>query len=154
MIGIGYDVHRLAKGIPLIIGGTLIDYQFGLLGHSDGDVLVHAIIDSILGASCKGDIGKRFPDSDEKYKGCNSLLMLETVINELNGFKIKHIDSIVVAQEPKLQFYSKKMKDNISCACKISSEQINIKFKTEELLGFTGRQEGIKAYSICLLAPK
>ena len=153
-VGFGYDVHRLENGIPLIIGGVLIDHKKGLLGHSDADVLVHAIIDAILGASCKGDIGLRFPDKDSKYRNCSSLIMLSTVITELKDYRIINIDSTVVAQEPKLQRYSLKMKENIANICKIKINQINIKFKTEEKLGFTGSESGIKAYAICSLEGK
>lgn len=151
MIGFGYDVHRLEDNIPLIIGGVLIDHKKGLLGHSDADVLVHAIIDAILGATCKGDIGLKFPDTDEKYDGYNSLNMLSTVISEINDYEIVNIDSTVVAQEPRLQKYSLKMKENIASVCKIDFNKVNIKFKTEEKLGFTGSESGIKAYAVCLL---
>ncbi len=154
MIGFGYDVHRLEDGIPLIIGGVLIGHKKGLLGHSDADVLVHAIIDAILGATCKGDIGLKFPDIDKKYKGYNSLSMLSIVISEINNYTIVNVDSTVVAQEPKLQKYSLKMRENIANVCKIDVNKVNIKFKTEEKLGFTGSESGIKAYAVCLLNEK
>ena len=151
MIGFGYDVHRLVDGVPFILGGVSIDYSKGLLGHSDGDVLTHAIIDSILGASAKGDIGVWFPDSDDKYKGYKSIKMLEKVISTLSSFEIINIDSSVVIQTPKMQKYSIEIKKSLSNACKINENKINIKFKTEEFLGFTGSGDGVKAYAICEL---
>ena len=151
MIGFGYDVHRLVDGIPFILGGVHINYSKGLLGHSDGDVLTHAIIDAILGASAQGDIGVWFPDSDNKYKGIRSIIMLENVISNLNFFEIVNIDTSVVIQTPKMQKYSNEIKKNISNACNINENRVNIKFKTEEFLGFTGNGDGVKAYAICEL---
>ena len=151
MIGFGYDVHRLVGGIPFILGGVTIDYSKGLLGHSDGDVLTHAIIDAILGASAQGDIGIWFPDSDDKYKGYRSIKMLEKVIENLNSFEIINIDSSIVIQTPKMQKYADEIRKTLSSACKIDENRINVKFKTEEFLGFTGNGDGVKAYAICEL---
>ena len=151
MIGFGYDVHRLVDGIPFILGGVTIDYSKGLLGHSDGDVLTHAIIDAILGASAQGDIGIWFPDSDDKYKGYRSIKMLEKVIENLNSFEIINVDSSIVIQTPKMQKYADEIRKTLSSACKIDENRINVKFKTEEFLGFTGNGDGVKAYAICEL---
>ncbi len=152
-VGIGYDVHKLVSGRKLILGGVHIPYEKGLLGHSDADVLIHAIMDSILGASALGDIGKHFPDTKEEYKGIDSLKLLKEVsklIMEKN-FKIVNIDSIIIAQSPKMAPYIETMKENISNILGIHENQINIKATTEEGLGFTGRQEGIAAPSICMI---
>lgn len=152
-IGHGYDVHKLSKGRKLILGGVDVPYNLGLLGHSDADVLVHAIIDALLGASGLGDIGKHFPDTDPKYKNISSLKLLGHVcllLKEKN-YEIENIDATIIAQSPKLSSYIDKMKSNISSACKISLEQINIKATTEEGLGFTGENRGISAHAVCLI---
>lgn len=152
-IGHGYDVHKLAKGRKLILGGVDVPYNLGLLGHSDADVLVHAIMDALLGAAGLGDIGKHFPDTDPKYKNISSLKLLEYVcllLKEKN-YEIENIDATIIAQSPKLSSYIDKMKSNISSACKISLEQINIKATTEEGLGFTGENRGISAHAVCLI---
>lgn len=152
-IGFGYDAHRLTKGRDLILGGVKIPYEKGLLGHSDADVLSHAIGEAILGALCLGDLGKNFPDTDEKYKGISSLKILSMIDkmakNENAG--IINIDSTVVAQEPKLSPYIKDMRKNIADALKIDIEQVSVKATTTEGLGFTGRKEGISAYAIVLM---
>ncbi|WP_279381248.1 2-C-methyl-D-erythritol 2,4-cyclodiphosphate synthase [Clostridium pascui] len=152
-VGIGYDVHKLVNGRKLILGGVHIPYEKGLLGHSDADVLIHAIMDSILGASALGDIGKHFPDTKEEYNGIDSLKLLKEVsklIMEKN-FKIVNIDSIIIAQSPKMAPYIETMKANISNILGIHANQVNIKATTEEGLGFTGRREGIAAQSICMI---
>lgn len=152
-VGIGYDVHKLISGRKLILGGVHIPYEKGLLGHSDADVLIHAIMDSILGACALGDIGKHFPDTKEEYKGIDSLKLLKEVsklIMEKN-YKIVNIDSIIIAQSPKMAPYIETMKENISNILGIHENQINIKATTEEGLGFTGRKEGIAAQSICMI---
>jgi 2-C-methyl-D-erythritol 2,4-cyclodiphosphate synthase len=152
-IGHGYDVHKLVSERKLILGGVEIEHELGLLGHSDADVLVHAIMDSLLGAAALGDIGKHFPDSDQKYKGADSLKLLQRVCELIdeNNYKIQNIDATVIAQKPKLSPYIFKMRENISDVCKIEIDQINIKATTEENLGFTGRCEGISAHAVCLL---
>ncbi|BDR65835.1 2-C-methyl-D-erythritol 2,4-cyclodiphosphate synthase [Clostridium tetani] len=152
-VGIGYDVHKLVDGRDLIIGGEKIPFEKGLLGHSDADVLCHAIGDSILGAAALGDIGRHFPDADNRYKGYSSLKLLEEIKRIINekGYYITNIDSTIIAQKPKMLAYINNMKKNISKVLDISIEDINIKATTEEELGFTGKQLGIKAQSICLL---
>ncbi|BDR71355.1 2-C-methyl-D-erythritol 2,4-cyclodiphosphate synthase [Clostridium tetani] len=152
-VGIGYDVHKLVDGRDLIIGGEKIPFEKGLLGHSDADVLCHAIGDSILGAAALGDIGRHFPDTDNRYKGYSSLKLLEEIKRIINekGYYITNIDSTIIAQKPKMLAYINNMKKNISKVLDISIEDINIKATTEEELGFTGKQLGIKAQSICLL---
>ncbi len=152
-IGHGYDVHRLTENRRLILGGVCIPYEKGLLGHSDADVLVHAIMDSLLGAAALGDIGKLFPDSDPAYKGANSLVLAEKVRDRLleEGYKISNIDSTVIAQAPKLAPYIEQMCENISKALEISKSQISVKATTEEKLGFTGNGEGISAHAVCLI---
>lgn len=152
-IGLGYDVHRLVEGRDLIIGGVKIPYEKGLLGHSDADVLLHAIMDSLLGASALGDIGKHFPDTDEKYKGISSIKLLEKVGKLLlnNGYSINNIDSTIIAQKPKMAPFIQQMRENIANALNIDLMQINVKATTEEGLGFTGNGEGISSQSICLL---
>lgn len=152
-IGLGYDVHRLVEGRDLIIGGVKIPYEKGLLGHSDADVLLHAIMDSLLGASALGDIGKHFPDTDEKYKGISSIKLLKEVGKLLlnNGYSINNIDSTIIAQKPKMAPFIQQMRENISNALNIDLMQINVKATTEEGLGFTGNGEGISSQSICLL---
>lgn len=152
-IGMGYDVHKLVFERKLIIGGVTIPYEKGLLGHSDADVLTHAIIDSLLGAASLGDIGTHFPDNDEKYSGIDSLKLL-SIVNELlhkKNFYIENIDAIIVAQAPKMMPHIQDMRNNISNVLNIDIDRINIKATTEEGLGFTGKKEGIAAQSICLL---
>ena len=152
-IGHGYDVHRIVEGRKLILGGAEIPFDKGLLGHSDADVLLHAISDSLLGAAALGDIGKHFPDTDESFKGANSLLLLEKVCALLKekGYKIVNIDATVLAQRPKLKDYIEKMRENIARACKTDIDAISVKATTEEGLGFTGAGEGIAAHAVCLI---
>lgn len=152
-IGHGYDVHRLAENRKLILGGVDITYNMGLLGHSDADVLVHAIMDSILGALALGDIGNLFPDNDDNYKNADSINLLEKVCAVMhdNGYKIGNIDSTVIAQKPKLAPYIIKMRENIAKACKCDISQISVKATTEENLGFTGELLGISAHAVTML---
>lgn len=152
-IGHGYDVHKFAENRDLILGGVKIPYEFGLLGHSDADVLVHAIMDSLLGAAALGDIGKLFPDTDESYKGADSMVLLEKVCAVLkeNGYSIGNIDSTVIAQKPKLKDYIMQMRENIAKVCGIDVSQVSVKATTEEKLGFTGRLEGISAHAVCII---
>lgn len=152
-IGHGYDVHRLTKGRKLILGGIDIPFNKGLLGHSDADVLVHAIMDSLLGAAGLGDIGKHFPDNNDDYKNANSLNLLSKVNNLLkdNNYYIVNIDATIIAQSPKLSPYIEKMKYNIADVLNIDLNKINIKATTEEHLGFTGEGAGISAHSVCLI---
>ncbi|RBP44854.1 2-C-methyl-D-erythritol 2,4-cyclodiphosphate synthase [Garciella nitratireducens] len=152
-VGMGYDVHQLVENRQLIIGGVLIPYEKGLLGHSDADVLVHAIMDSLLGAAALGDIGKHFPDTDFKYKGVSSLKLLSDVVNKIKkkGYQIKNIDGIIVAQKPKCAPYIQKMRENLVNTMKIDLNQINIKATTTEGLGFIGKQEGVACYAVALL---
>ncbi|PRR82700.1 2-C-methyl-D-erythritol 2,4-cyclodiphosphate synthase [Clostridium vincentii] len=152
-IGMGYDVHRLVPGRKLIIGGVTIPHPLGLLGHSDADVLLHAIMDSLLGAASLGDIGRHFPDTDENFKGISSIKLLEEVGHLISekGFVISNIDSTIIAQKPKMASHISLMRENIRSALDISVEQINIKATTEEGLGFTGEELGISSQSICLL---
>lgn len=153
-IGTGYDVHRLVNDRKLVLGGVEIPYEKGLLGHSDADVLLHAIMDALLGAAALGDIGKHFPDTDVKYKGISSLKLLEHVggLLEEHLFLIENIDATVIAQQPKLRPYIDSMRNNIANTLKIDITQINVKATTEEGLGFTGNGEGISAQAICMLA--
>ncbi len=152
-VGMGYDVHRLVEGRPLIMGGVEIEHETGLLGHSDADVLVHAIMDALLGAAVLGDIGKHFPDTDEKYKGISSLKLLGYVkdLLEENFFYIENIDATIIAQAPKMRPYIDAMRKNIATVLNIDVSQVNVKATTEEGLGFTGRKEGISSQAICLL---
>ena len=152
-VGLGYDVHKLVEGRKLIMGGVEIPHTHGLLGHSDADVLVHAIMDSMLGALALGDIGKHFPDNDEKYKGANSIKLLEFVNNLIveKGYTIGNIDSTIIAQSPKMAPHIEAMRNNIAKATNTDVSRINVKATTEEGLGFTGAKEGIAAQSICLL---
>ncbi|WP_297133897.1 2-C-methyl-D-erythritol 2,4-cyclodiphosphate synthase [Terrisporobacter sp.] len=155
-IGLGYDVHKLVEGRPLIIGGVNVPHEKGLLGHSDADVLIHAIMDGMLGALALGDIGKHFPDNDEKYKGADSMKLLQYV-NELiqeKGYKINNIDSIIIAQSPKMAPHIEHMRKNIANVLNTDIENISVKATTEEGLGFTGKKEGIASQSICLLIKK
>lgn len=153
-IGQGYDVHHLVEGRKLIIGGVDIPYEKGLLGHSDADVLLHAVMDALLGAAALGDIGQHFPDSDERYKGISSIALLKEVgkILQENGYMIENIDSTVIAQRPKLLPYRPQMAENIAAALGIEKEQVSVKATTEEGLGFTGTGEGISAQAIALLS--
>ena len=152
-IGMGYDVHKLVEGRDLIIGGVTIPYEKGLLGHSDADVLLHAISDALLGAAALGDIGKHFPDSDPQYKGISSLLLLKKVgeLLEENFFLIENIDATIIAQQPKMRPYIDTMRENIAQALSIDIAQVNVKATTEEGLGFTGTGEGISSQAICML---
>lgn len=152
-IGIGYDVHAFCQDRQLILGGVRVPYDRGLLGHSDADVLVHAIMDSILGALGQGDIGKHFPDTDPKYKDISSLLLLEKVYKIMldMGYKIGNLDTVIMAEEPKMASYIEEMKNNIGQILHTDIKNINIKATTTEELGFVGRKEGIAAESVCLL---
>lgn len=152
-IGHGYDVHKLVECRKLIVGGVDIPYELGLLGHSDADVLLHAISDAILGAAALGDIGGMFPDTDEKWKGADSLVLLEAVVKRVNdeGYVIENIDSTLIAQQPKMKPYILSMRENIARACGIDVSQVSVKATTEEQLGFTGRKEGISAHAVVLL---
>lgn len=152
-IGMGYDVHRLTENRKLILGGVEIPYEKGLLGHSDADVLLHAIMDALLGAAALGDIGKHFPDTDPAYKGISSLRLLDHVAGLLKkqGFSVGNIDAVIIAQKPKMAPYIPKMRQNIAQALGISADRVNIKATTEEKLGFTGREEGIASQAVCLL---
>ena len=152
-IGSGYDVHRLIEGRELIMGGVRIPYEKGLLGHSDADVLTHAVMDALLGAAALGDIGSHFPDTDPQYKGISSIKLLEQVGNllEKNCFLIENIDATIIAQAPKMRPYIDDMRKNMAEALGIDIAQLNVKATTEEGLGFTGSGEGISAQAICLL---
>lgn len=152
-IGHGYDVHRLTENRKLIIGGVEIPYEKGLLGHSDADVLLHAISDALLGAAALGDIGCLFPDNDEKYKGADSLVLLREVVKVLknNGFSVVNIDSTLLAQKPKMRPYIDEMRKNIADACEISVDRVSVKATTEEGLGFTGNGDGMAAHAVCII---
>lgn len=152
-VGIGYDVHKLVKDRELILGGVKIGYEFGLLGHSDADVLVHAVMDALLGAACLGDIGKHFPDTDENYRGISSIKLLEHVTGLLweNGYQVGNIDAIIVAQKPKMAPHIDEMRKNIAEALGVELKKISVKATTEEGLGFTGSGEGIASQAVCLL---
>ena len=154
-VGMGYDVHRLMEGRKLILCGVEIPYEKGLLGHSDADVAVHAIMDALLGAAALGDIGKHFPDTDPKYEGISSILLLKHVgdLLEEHNYVIENIDATIIAQRPKLLSYMPQMVKNVADALGIEESQVNIKATTEEGLGFTGSGEGISAQAICLLMP-
>ena len=153
-VGLGYDVHKLVEGRDLILGGVQIPYEKGLLGHSDADVLVHAIMDALLGAAALGDIGKHFPDTDPQYKGISSIALLEHVghLLEESDDVIENIDATIIAQRPKMAPHIAAMRENVAEALGISVEQINIKATTEEGLGFTGTGEGIAAHAVVLLS--
>lgn len=155
-IGHGYDVHRLVENRKLILGGVDIPFEKGLLGHSDADVLLHAVMDALLGAAALGDIGKLFPDTDEEFLGADSILLLKKVCEVLgdNNFKIVNIDSTVIAQRPKLKDYIDLMRNNIAQACGVDVAQISVKATTEEKLGFTGCGDGISAHAVCLIDEK
>ena len=152
-IGTGYDVHKLVEGRKLIIGGVEIPYEKGLLGHSDADVLLHAIMDALLGAAALGDIGKHFPDTDPAYEGISSMKLLEKVgqLLEDNRYVIENIDATIIAQKPKMRPYIDIMRENIAGALGIDLSQVNVKATTEEGLGFTGAMEGISSQAICML---
>ncbi len=152
-IGTGYDVHRLVKGRDLILGGVKIDHEYGLLGHSDADVLIHAIMDALLGAAALGDIGKHFPDTEEAYRGISSIALLEHVAGLLkeNGYSVGNIDSVIIAQSPKMAPHIENMRENIARALSIKLSQISVKATTEEGLGFTGTGEGISSHAVCIL---
>ncbi len=154
-IGHGYDVHRLTEGRPLILGGVEIPYERGLLGHSDADVLLHAVMDALLGAAALGDIGKLFPDTDERYRGADSVRLLQTVVSRIEeaGWRIGNIDATVLAQRPKLSPYIPRMREQIAEACGVGIDCVSVKATTEEGLGFTGSGEGIAAHAVCLLEP-
>lgn len=149
----GYDVHKLVENRKLILGGVEIEHEKGLLGHSDADVLLHAIMDSILGALALGDIGKHFPDTDEKYKGADSMKLLEHVYNLIKekGYAIGNLDATIIAQAPKMAPHIQKMRENIARVLNTDINNVNVKATTEEGLGFTGNKEGISSQSICLL---
>ncbi len=155
-IGHGYDVHRLVEGRKLILGGVEIEHSLGLLGHSDADVLLHAISDALLGAAAMGDIGGMFPDTDPAFKDADSLELLKQVVARLkdSGYSVGNIDATVIAQKPKLKPFIEKMRENIALACGCDISQINVKATTEEKLGFTGSEEGIAAHAVCLIEVK
>lgn len=152
-IGHGYDVHKLVEGRKLIIGGVDIPHDKGLLGHSDADVLLHAVSDALLGAAAMGDIGKHFPDNDEKYKGADSLVLLKRVVTKLScaGYKVVNVDATVIAQAPKLAPHIPKMRSNIARVLDVELDCVNVKATTEEHLGFTGEKLGIAAHAVCLI---
>ncbi|MBR6619125.1 MAG: 2-C-methyl-D-erythritol 2,4-cyclodiphosphate synthase [Clostridia bacterium] len=152
-IGHGYDVHRLVEGRRLILGGVEIEHTLGLLGHSDADVLLHAVSDALLGAAAFGDIGGMFPDTDPAFKDADSLELLKAVVKRINeaGFTVGNIDATVIAQRPKLKPYIEKMRENIALACGVELSRINVKATTEEKLGFSGREEGIAAHAVCII---
>lgn len=153
-VGMGYDVHKLVEGRKLILGGVDIPHTLGLLGHSDADVLLHAVMDALLGAAALGDIGKHFPDTDERYRGISSLKLLSHVggLLEQNHYIIENIDATVIAQKPKLRPFIEQMEKNIADTLGIEKCQVNVKATTEEHLGFTGREEGIASNAICMLS--
>ena len=155
-VGMGYDVHRLTENRELILGGVKIPWEKGLLGHSDADVLIHAIMDALLGAAALGDIGQHFPDTDPKYKGISSVKLLEHVaaLLEEKGYGVGNIDAVIIAQKPKMAPHIPQMKANIAEALHMESDLLNIKATTEEKLGFTGREEGIASQAVCLLYKK
>ena len=152
-IGHGYDVHRLVPGRALILGGVKIDFEKGLLGHSDADVLLHAVSDALLGAAGLGDIGRHFPDTDPKYEGADSLQLLKTVGEKIAaaGYRVGNIDVTMIAQKPKLKDFIPQMEENIARALEISPSRVNVKATTEERLGFTGAGEGMACHAVCLL---
>ena len=152
-IGHGYDVHRLVEGRDLILGGVKIDYEKGLLGHSDADVLLHAVSDALLGAAGLGDIGRHFPDTDPQYTGADSLMLLREVYRKISekGFRVGNIDVTMIAQKPKLKDYIPQMQANIAAAVGVTPDRVNVKATTEEKLGFTGTGEGMSCHAVCLL---
>lgn len=153
--GFGYDVHRLVEGRPLVLGGVTIPFPLGLLGHSDADVLIHALCDAILGACALGDIGRHFPDSDPIYRGIPSMRLLEETIAKAweRGYLLGNADLTLVAERPRISPYAEEMRGNVARACRVPPERINIKGTTSEGLGFTGTGEGIAAYAVALLIP-
>lgn len=155
-VGMGYDVHKLTEGRDLILGGVTIPWEKGLLGHSDADVLIHAVMDALLGAAALGDIGRHFPDTDPAYKGISSLKLLEHVMCLLdkNGFSVGNVDAVIIAQKPKMAPYIPQMRKNLAEAMGIPEGRVNVKATTEEGLGFTGRGEGIASQAVCLLEEK
>ena len=152
-IGHGYDVHRLVEGRKLILGGVEVPHTLGLLGHSDADVLTHAVMDALLGAAALGDIGRHFPDTDPAYAGADSLKLLDHVVEllEEKGYQVGNVDATILAQKPKLAPYIEKMRDNLAVRMKVEPDQVNVKATTEEKLGFTGAEEGIAAHAVSLL---
>ena len=152
-IGHGYDVHRLVEGRDLILGGVKIDFELGLLGHSDADVLLHAVSDALLGAAGLGDIGRHFPDTDPQYKGADSRVLLRHVVKLVNenGYRISNVDVTMIAQKPKLKDHIPQMVKNIAADLQISESRVNVKATTEEKLGFTGNMEGLRCHAVCLL---
>ena len=155
-IGHGYDVHRLVEGRKLILGGVEVPHTLGLLGHSDADVLTHAVMDALLGAAALGDIGRHFPDTDPAYAGADSLKLLDHVVEllEKKGYQVGNVDATILAQKPKLAPYIEKMRDNLAARMKVDPDQVNVKATTEEKLGFTGAEEGIAAHAVALLSLK
>ena len=152
-IGHGYDVHKLVEGRDLILGGVKIDYEKGLLGHSDADVLLHAVSDALLGAAGLGDIGHHFPDTDPKYKGADSLKLLREVYRKISekGYRVGNIDVTMIAQKPKLKDFIPQMQENIAAAVGVTADRVNVKATTEEKLGFTGSGEGMSCHAVCIL---
>lgn len=152
-IGIGYDVHKLEKGRKLVLGGVEIEHECGLVGHSDADVLLHAIMDAMFGAAAMGDIGRHFPDTDERYRGVSSLRLLKraAVLLEGKGYKIGNVDAVIVAQEPKLSPFIEQMRANIADTLAVDVDRISVKATTEEGLGFTGDKAGISCQAVCML---
>ena len=152
-IGHGYDVHKLVEGRDLILGGVKIEHPLGLLGHSDADVLLHAVSDALLGAAGLGDIGKHFPDTDPQYKGADSLELLRIVAQKVKaeGYRVSNIDVTMIAQKPKLRPYIAQMEANIATAVGVEKNRVNVKATTEERLGFTGAEEGMSCHAVCLL---
>ncbi len=155
-IGHGYDVHRLVESRKLILGGVEVPHTLGLLGHSDADVLTHAVMDALLGAAALGDIGRHFPDTDPAYAGADSLKLLDHVVEllEEKGYQVGNVDATILAQKPKLAPYIEKMRDNLAARMKVEPDQVNVKATTEEKLGFTGAEEGIAAHAVALLSLK
>ena len=155
-IGHGYDVHRLVEGRKLILGGVEVPHTLGLLGHSDADVLTHAVMDALLGAAALGDIGRHFPDTDPAYAGADSLKLLDHVVEllEEKGYRVGNVDATILAQRPKLAPYIENMRDNLAARMKVEPDQVNVKATTEEKLGFTGAEEGIAAHAVALLSLK
>ncbi|MBS6194630.1 MAG: 2-C-methyl-D-erythritol 2,4-cyclodiphosphate synthase [Clostridiales bacterium] len=155
-VGMGYDVHKLTEGRDLILGGVKIPWELGLLGHSDADVVVHAIMDALLGAAALRDIGRHFPDTDPQYKGISSILLLQKVGELLDekGYQVVNLDATIIAQKPKLLPYIDTMIENVANALRISADQVNIKATTEEGLGFTGTMQGISSQAICMIDEK
>lgn len=152
-VGHGYDVHRLVVGRPLVLGGVKIEYEMGLDGHSDADVLLHAVCDALLGAASLGDIGKHFPDNDDSFKNIDSMILLERTVALIHreGYRVVNIDCTLIAQKPKISPYIGKMRENISRVCQMNIIDVNVKATTEEKLGFTGAGEGMSAHAVCLV---